>query len=192
MAARELPSVEKVRQLFRYDPETGRIFWRKRTVDHFDYAPPETRETLCKRFNRRFEDKEAGGTHHAFGYRMVKWTIGPGEHRAFSAHRLAWCLFHGEWPSHEVDHIDGDPANNQISNLRDVPQRINARNRRTGLGELPLGVRPSSNGKRWKAVYWDNGPRYIGSYDTMDLAAEAAKAKRLELGYSERHCAGEE
>lgn len=31
---------------------------------------------------------------------------------------LTWCINHGEWPKSTPRHIDGNPANNDISNLR--------------------------------------------------------------------------
>ena len=37
---------------------------------------------------------------------------------AYRAHRLAWLFEYGEFPKNEIDHIDGNPSNNRIDNLR--------------------------------------------------------------------------
>lgn len=38
--------------------------------------------------------------------------------KLYRAHRLAWLFEYGEFPENEIDHIDGNPSNNSISNLR--------------------------------------------------------------------------
>jgi len=65
------------------------------------------------------------------------------------AHRLAWLLHHGAWPTAEVDHINGQVSDNRIVNLRVVGVYENSQNRRaaqrnnkTGL----LGVAKTAKG----------------------------------------------
>jgi hypothetical protein len=53
---------------------------------------------------------------------------------------------YGTWPKNQIDHIDGDRANNRISNLRDVSQSINQQNlKRSRVRSKSgfLGVSPS-------------------------------------------------
>lgn len=49
--------------------------------------------------------------------------------RKFTAHRLAWLLHYGEWPTQVIDHINRKKADNRIANLRDVTQAENLKNR---------------------------------------------------------------
>jgi len=44
--------------------------------------------------------------------------------------RLIWKMVNGKDPEQVIDHIDNNPSNNVISNLRDVTQRENLMNRK--------------------------------------------------------------
>jgi hypothetical protein len=104
--------------------------------------------------------------------------------RKHLAHRLAWLYVHGVWPTHQIDHINGDHSDNRIANLRDVPPRLNKenlrkaqRNNRVGV----LGVRALIGGApRWTAgICVDGERRYLGTFYSLDEAQAAyLKAKR--------------
>lgn len=51
-----------------------------------------------------------------------------------NGHRLAWFLHYGNIPNKLIDHIDGNPSNNKIENLRDVTTQQNSFNRTTAKG----------------------------------------------------------
>jgi hypothetical protein len=94
--------------------------------------------------------------------------------RKYLAHRLAWLWMKGRWPKDEIDHIDGDRANNRWSNLREATHTENTRNgvRRTTNTSGFKGV-TLKNGK-WRATIRAEG-RYIhlGYFPTADEAAAA-------------------
>ena len=49
--------------------------------------------------------------------------------RHAAVHRIIWTMLVGDIADgHVIDHIDGDPFNNKISNLRSIPSGENARN----------------------------------------------------------------
>lgn len=50
--------------------------------------------------------------------------------KVYAQHRLAWLYVYGKLPDGVIDHINGDRADNRISNLRDVDQSTNLQNRR--------------------------------------------------------------
>lgn len=59
----------------------------------------------------------------------------------YKAHRLAWFYVYAKWPSDQIDHKDGNKANNIIDNLRDVNQALNMLNKtkphkQNGIGLL--------------------------------------------------------
>jgi HNH endonuclease len=95
--------------------------------------------------------------------------------KLYQSHRLAWLYVYGEWPKHHIDHIDGDPSNNRIANLRDVISSVNQQNRKCAQANNAsglLGVSPYRG--RWRATICINGAcRLIGRFDTPEQAHAA-------------------
>lgn len=93
--------------------------------------------------------------------------------RFFLNHRIVYFLETGRDPfPYLVDHIDRDPSNNKISNLRIVTHRGNMSNRGRRDGWLPVGV--SRQGNRFIArICVDGHQRYLGTYDSAPEAADA-------------------
>ena len=90
--------------------------------------------------------------------------------KLLSSHRMAYLLTYNEWPD-VVDHINGDRADNRISNLRAATHKQNSQNTKAigGLSKYK-GVCYRSDRSKWVAGI--DGKR-IGSFNTE---AEAAKA----------------
>lgn len=110
---RPLPSVAELREIYRYDPETGDLIFNRR--------PSGAR--INASWNARYADKVAGTIMNA-GYRFVS-VYG----QTMLAHRVSWALYHGEWPASEIDHRDGNKLNNTILNLRVGTHAENCSNR---------------------------------------------------------------
>jgi len=66
----------------------------------------------------------------------------------YRTHRIIYFMHHGVDPGEKViDHIDGDPTNNRIENLRACTQQENIQNaRKRGTGSLAKGVTKRPNG----------------------------------------------
>ena len=103
--------------------------------------------------------------------------------RQTGVHRLAWLHFYGQWPRHEIDHINGLKTDNRISNLRDVPRELNAQNRnaassRSTTGYLGVVLRYG----RYSAAIRVNGrAKRLGSFETPEEASAVYYAAKAQL-----------
>ena len=99
----------------------------------------------------------------------------------YLAHRLVWLHFYGSWPNHQVDHINGNRADNRIANLRDISNAGNGQNRHghnKNCSSGFLGV--YKHGDRWVTkIKVDRKPVHIGVFSTPEEAHAAyVEAKR--------------
>lgn len=111
----------------------------------------------------------------------------------FRLHNLVWAEEYGWWPDGQIDHIDGDRSNNKISNLRDVTQTLNSRNRAANRNSS-TGFTGVSFHKRSGKYYAYIRLRYklvhLGYFFSAEAASNARAAyiaKHPELGFTERH-----
>lgn len=155
MAAKNL-TAERVRELLNYDPETG-VFTRR------------TRGRGIPLHGRAGSNAGAGYLHMRV------------EGCTYMLHRLAWLHYYGEWPKHNIDHIDRDRSNNAIQNLRDVRQTINkqncvyAPNGSTGERNIWYGERRGR--MRYRVSIKAQGRRPLQRwFDTLDEAIVARDA----------------
>lgn len=167
MAKRIVPSVEELVKFIRYDPDTGKLFWRVREASSFSLP------RHWKRHCTMFANKE-GFTHsNKDGYKTTCMFGG-----VFFAHRVAWAIYYGEWPEFEVDHINCDRSDNRISNLREASRMENSKNRRLDATSTS-GLKGASWRKdagRWIAQISINGKKtFLGYHATAESAHEAYK-----------------
>lgn len=181
MSAKDDLTLEYVRECLTYDPDTGEFRWRQRPLSHFATARG------ANVFNTQYAGTEAGciQPRKRTAYRRIR-IDGCG----YKAHRLAWLLHHGEWPSDQIDHLDGDGLNNRIDNLRVVSNRVNNQNKRMQLNNTSgvTGVLWAEDKQKWRAVIWVDGRRkHLGYYDTFEEAVAARLEAEQKYGYTERH-----
>ena len=162
-------TVESVRALFHYNPDTGSCIWKKRPISHGKMA----------RWNTVFVGTEVGSLDKD-GYRKVFFG-----YRSYRLHRLIWLYVYGVWPSTHLDHVNRDPADNRIDNLREATPKQNSWNRisrrisKTGY----VGVQPTKCGKRFLARPFIEGKLvYCGTFDTAELASAAVQEAILYRG----------
>ena len=180
-------TAEIVRELLYYNPNTGKVFWKERPSKYFK------NEVAARKWNAQWSGKETFTT-KSKDYRSKHGRIGATEARIFGkkylAHRIIWLYYYGCWPKHQVDHINHDPTDNRIINLRDVTASENQRNR-----TLQKNNKVGHNG-----IYWDkerkkyraqiyNGKycKDIGRYDTLEEAIEARHLANINYNYHPNH-----
>lgn len=154
-------TADRVREVLNYDPATGVFTWRVN--------------------KGRIKAGSKAGYRMTSGY----WSIGVDD-RKHLAHRLAWLWTHGRWPKAEIDHANGNRADNRIQNLREASKSQNMQN---------MGP-PKDNTSGFKGVCWAKlrskwmsriqiNSRYIflGYHDTPEAAHEAyCEAARKHFG----------
>jgi hypothetical protein len=93
--------------------------------------------------------------------------------KTYLLHRLAWQYVTGKPADGEIDHINGDRADNRLSNLRVVDRRTNVENRTRIRSDkrssLFLGV--FKKRKRWcTTITVNRRVIYLGTFDTQEEA----------------------
>jgi len=115
-------TAERLRELLDYVPETGLFYWRQ-----------QRGSAAVGRL---------AGIQGPSGYRLIRI-----DKRRHFAHRLAWLYVHGRHPTCEIDHVNGNPTDDRIANLRQCSRFENNRNVR------------AHNATGFKGVYREEGCR---------------------------------
>lgn len=151
-----------VREVVVADPDAGAMTWLNRPRHHF------ANDQVFKAWNVKYPGKPAFNVETGGGYRC-----GYIFNVKIKAHRAMWAYVHGEWPKGYVDHINGDPSDNRISNLREADLYQSVINRSSG-GVVPyFGVHLSSQG-RFRAQVQSHGVVvWAGIFDDALSAAIA-------------------
>lgn len=155
-------NAERLRELLRYDPETGVFTWLVRT-------------STCIKVG------DVAGTTDTLGYILIRV-----DGVRYKAHRLAFLWMTGEWPKDMIDHINGAKGDNRFANLRPATPAENRQNQRRAKSNSQTGLLGvCRHGKRFRATIRIDG-RYIhlGTFDTPDQAHETylAAKRRLHSG----------
>lgn len=180
-----IPTPETLRRLLRYEPETGKLFWRERSVYLFTPSKHRTADHKMNNWNSKCAGKEA---FTAVDHRGCKQ--GRIFDKGYLAHRVIWATVVGEWPKEEIDHEDGNPSNNRWTNLRAVPHIENMRNRVVPKHSTS-GVCGVTKGKRrgtWTAqIGVDGSVVCLGTFSSLEAAAAARTVAERRYGFHENH-----
>jgi hypothetical protein len=183
-----LPPPETVKKLLHYNPETGQLFWKQRGRDFFKS------ERDWKIWNTKNANKEAFLSRNSHGY--VKGSIFD---RTLIAHRVIWAIQTGEWPEHEIDHINRQRADNRWINLREATSSQNKTNvsSRQNSSSKYIGVSWCETRKIWQAsIRKAEKKKHLGRFSceidaakAYDAAAQIIHGQFANLNFPERTAA---
>lgn len=112
---------EELKKLVHYDPETGVFTRRIRTS------------------NRVKVGEVMGCSEPKHGY-----LLGRLHNHLYLMHRLAWMYVYGKFPDDLIDHVNGVPWDNRITNLREASRGGNSQNL----------IKHKDNSSGYLGVYW--------------------------------------
>jgi hypothetical protein len=156
-AAKARPTIEELREYLDYDPETGVLRWKKS-------------------LGQRARVGQITGSTNGRGYSQLQFNK-----TNLAAHRVAFALYYGRWPTPCCDHINCVKTDNRIVNLRECSAIANAHNagirrdNKTGV----KGVR--RNGSGYTASVSINGAKHRKYFRRLEDAAAYAKQLREQL-----------
>lgn len=140
-----------IEQYIKYNSKVGKLFWIKE---------PRTKG------GKKVIGLECGDKYKYKSVRLFK--------KKYLYHRLCWFLYYGQWPDGIIDHLDGNPHNNKIKNLRNTNRRGNSTNLKLHREGHLAGTTFLKSHKKFAARCWHKSKSvFLGYYDTASAAHEA-------------------
>jgi len=140
---------KREKELFTYD--NGVLYWKKPTSSAVKVG-------------------DRAGCLTSNNYYIVRY-----DGRLRMLHRVVWDYHNGTCEGFLVDHINGDPSDNRIENLRLCNYSTNAANSRMHRDNAVglKGVHKHSDGRYRAQICKDGKKRHLGLFETKELAHEA-------------------
>jgi hypothetical protein len=135
-------------EYLQYDPETGVITWIKP--------------------RQKIQVNNIAGYIKPDGYLQIRF-----KGKNYYAHRVAWYLHYGVWPTNHIDHINGITNDNRISNLRDVTRSKNLLNQKRHREKTVKYYTYNKQSQLWKVQKRINGKKtFFGYFETEEKARQ--------------------
>lgn len=169
--------IKYLNECFDCDFATGTLTWKHRPLEHFSTI------ARCKSWNNRYEGKKAG-SQRKDKYKRVGICD-----TDYLIHRVVYMMYTQKELHLDIDHIDGDPSNNSISNLREVTHSQNLSNQKRNSKNTSgyTGVYLNRYGKWCAQMKHKQKTWHLGSFEDINHAVSARKAEEKRLGFHENH-----
>ena len=155
--ANKILTQERLKELFHYDSDTG----------------------IFKRYKKLGPQKESAGHVVTSGHRQIMV-----DKKLYMAHNLAWLYVHGNYPTCILDHINRNPDDNKISNLRLANFSENQQNTKVRTDNLcgHKGLSFDSKYNVYKVRISKNGKTYnLGRFKNIQDAIKIRKNAENDL-----------
>lgn len=100
--------------------------------------------------------------------------------KVYKAHRLAWLYVYGYFPE-IVDHVNGNPSDNRIANLREATHQQNMCNSKLRKNNTSgiKGVSWHKKSQKWHAqIQFNKIKKHIGYFDSLEDAKKSIQEAR--------------
>jgi hypothetical protein len=145
---------------------------RLRDAVHYDEATGVFTWVNPNKFGPRKAGARAGSQRRD-GYRGIMI-----DYVRYFEHRLAWLYVHGVMPEEEIDHINMDPSDNRLANLRVATRSQNEQNKNNPAHNTSgrRGVVWCASRGKWQAQIMLGGKtHFLGRFDDKDDAFRARR-----------------
>ena len=152
-------SQERLKECLQYDSDTGVFTWLVNPC-------------------RNLRVGSVAGTVRHDGYVVIMI-----DRKLYLAHRLSWLYVHGTLPPDMLDHVNRDPTDNRLSNLRLATRSENAQNQsmRSDNTSGHVGVRWHKRNQKWMAhIGLKQKHIHLGSFTDLSEAIAARKAAEIQ------------
>lgn len=154
---REKTIIQKLLSIYKYDPESGRLFSQAR-----------------KRWLKPSKDGK--------GYYKIGITLKKYGWVGLSMHRAVYAMYHGYFPELQIDHINRDKTDNRIENLREASATCQNRNKANQVNNTSgvKGVYFQAKANKWHAkIKVDGDWKYLGIHkDFMEAVCHRRAAEQ--------------
>jgi len=154
-----------LKSLLEYRSETGVFIWKVKSAN-------------------RIRIGDIAGHKRSDGYITIRID---GKHH--QAHRLAWLYEYGVMPDY-IDHLNQNPSDNRVANLRNVEHAVNAKNRCLSSNNTTgyPGVGYDKTRNVWRVrINIDGKRKTIGSFADKADAIACRKQAEQKNGYYKNH-----
>lgn len=154
---------------------------RQRIKDQLLYVPKSGILIWVKSIARHISAGSIAGNNRKDGYLRINFRHDKRQYTLYG-HHIAWFLKTAKWPKYNIDHKDGNPANNKWRNLRQDKFSQNNQNKNnlssTNTSGV-LGVHLNKYGSYIVQISDQGKTIHLGSFSSLKLATKVRRKAEI-------------